>query len=122
MNEKKEEISSLQLNDELIKYYDDLIKQIKLDFNNGLYEQAINRCEEELEQPYLPFEYIVEFEKLAHNLETEYRYKQIDNNYLKKLSIIGSFFWLISSKSSPYEFNRYYTFISIGYSLFFLSP
>ncbi|KAK5782287.1 Ist2p PWA37_005284 [Arxiozyma heterogenica] len=44
-----------------------------------------------------------------------------NNNYLKKLSIIGSFFWLISSKSSPYEFNRYYTFISIGYSLFFLS-
>lgn len=85
MNEKKEEISSLQLNDELIKYYDDLIKQIKLDFNNGLYDQAINRCEEELEQPYLPFEYIVEFEKLAHNLEIEYRYKQIDNN-IKQLS------------------------------------
>ncbi|MDE5617615.1 MAG: DUF3196 family protein [Ureaplasma sp.] len=85
MNKKENEISSLQLNDELIKYYDDLIKQIKLDFNNGLCEEAINRCEEELEQPYLPFEYIVEFEKLAHTLETEYRYKQIDDE-IKQLS------------------------------------
>lgn len=44
-----------------------------------------------------------------------------NNNYLKKLSIIGFFFWLISSRSSPYEFNRYYAIISICYSLFFLS-
>ncbi|CAL9731860.1 increased sodium tolerance protein 2 [Monosporozyma unispora] len=43
------------------------------------------------------------------------------NKYLKKLSIVGIFFWFIGSKSNPSEFNRYYSLISIFYSLVFLT-
>lgn len=43
------------------------------------------------------------------------------NEYLKTLSIVGIFFWFISSKSNPDEFNKYYTVTSIFCSLVFLT-
>lgn len=43
------------------------------------------------------------------------------NKYLKNLSIVGIFFWFISSKSNPDEFNKYYSMISIFFTLVFLT-
>lgn len=84
----------LELNDELINYYDDLIKKIKDDFNNKKYKEAIARCEEELEQPYLPFEYIKEFEQLLFQMQAEYRYLQLDDKLKNqsKQQMINSIF------------------------------
>lgn len=70
--------NKITLNDEVIKYYDELLSNIKKDFVNGQHQKAIERLQEELEQTYIPFEYQQIFEHELHLLQTEYRYLQID--------------------------------------------
>lgn len=77
--------NKVTLSDEVIKYYDDLLNRIKDDFNNGQQIKAINRLTEELEQTYIPYEYLQIFENQLHQFESEYRASQLDEA-LKKLS------------------------------------
>lgn len=77
--------NKITLSDEVIKYYDDLLNRIKEDFNNGQQLKAINRLNEELEQTYMPYEYLQIFENQLHQFEAEYRANQLDES-LKKLS------------------------------------
>lgn len=77
--------NKVTLSDEVIKYYDDLLNRIKNDFNNGQQIKAINRLTEELEQTYMPYEYLQVFENQLHQFEAEYRASQLDES-LKKLS------------------------------------
>lgn len=70
--------NKITLNNEVIKYYDELLNNIKKDFVNGQHQKAIERLQEELEQTYIPFEYQQIFENELHVLQTEYRYLQID--------------------------------------------
>lgn len=79
------EDKTLVLSDEVIKYYEDLLAKIKQDFQNKKYEQALQRLQEELEQTYIPYEYQQVFEEQLHQLQTEYRYLQLDEQ-LKNLS------------------------------------
>lgn len=76
--------NKITLNDEVIKYYDELLSNIKKDFANGQHQKAVERLQEELEQTYIPFEYQQIFEHELHLLQTEYRYLQIDEK-IKKL-------------------------------------
>lgn len=81
----KDNQDQIVLSDEVIKYYDELLKRIKDDFYNGEQVKAINRLEEELQQTYMPYEYLQIFENQLHQFESEYRANQLDEK-LKKLS------------------------------------
>lgn len=89
----------LVLNDEIIKYYDNILKNAKNDFANKKYDQAINRLQEELDQPYMPFEYQQVFENQLFTFQSEYRFLQIDeklksldkNTMLKRVFVNNNF-------------------------------
>ena len=54
--------NKIELNDEVIKYYDQILKKSKDKFTNKKYDEAIQLIEDELNQPYIPFEYEQIFE------------------------------------------------------------
>ena len=73
--------NKIELNDEVIKYYDGILKKAKDKFTNKNYEEAIEMIEDELNQPYIPFEYEQVFENQLFAFQAEYRYLQIDEKY-----------------------------------------
>lgn len=73
--------NKIELNDEVIKYYDQILKKSKDKFTNKKYDEAIQLIEDELNQPYIPFEYEQIFENQLFAFQAEYRYLQIDEKY-----------------------------------------
>lgn len=73
--------NKIELNDEVIKYYDQILKKSKDKFTDKKYDEAIQLIEEELNQPYIPFEYEQIFENQLFAFQAEYRYLQIDEKY-----------------------------------------
>ena len=80
-----EPIKRLEEDDEVNKYYDKLVENITLDWQNGKHQEAINRIQEELDQPYIPYEYEDVLSDLLYSYERELKFKTIDEN-IKNLS------------------------------------
>lgn len=78
-------IQRIEDNDEVNKYYDQLIEKITLDWQNQKYQEAIDRIKEELDQPYLPFEYEDILSDLLYSYERELKLMHLDE-HLKNLS------------------------------------
>lgn len=73
-------IERIEKNDEVNKYYDKLIENITLDWQNGKCDEALKRIEEELEQPYIPFEYEDILNDMFYSYRRELKLKTIDEN------------------------------------------
>lgn len=80
-----EPIQRIEENDEVNKYYDKLIQHITEDWQNQKYQAAIDRIQEELDQPYIPYEYENILSDLLYSYERELKMMHLDE-HLKNLS------------------------------------
>ena len=82
----KQKIERLEKTDEVSKYYDDLIKTISDEWINKNYSLAIELLNEELSQPYIPYEYEQLMEDMLFSYNRELKLNEIDSK-IKNMSI-----------------------------------
>ena len=94
MKEKQQPISRVEETDEIKKYYDELIKKISEDWQNNKHQLAIQRLQEELDQPYIPYNYEELMSDMLFSYQRELKFLSIDNK-IKNMSMdemIGQIF------------------------------
>lgn len=94
MKENQQPISRVEETDEIKKYYDELIKKISEDWQKNKHELAIQRLQEELDQPYIPYNYEELMSDMLFSYQRELKFLSIDNK-VKNMSMdemIGQIF------------------------------
>ncbi len=86
MNKNIKSIQRVEETDDIKKYYDELIKKIVDDWQNKKYVLAIQRLEEELDQPYIPFNYEELMSDMLFSYKRELKFLTIDES-VKKMSM-----------------------------------
>ncbi|GAA5414623.1 DUF3196 family protein [Ureaplasma ceti] len=81
----KKPIERIHDDKEVNKYYDKLIASITEEWQNQNYDGALKRIEEELEQPYIPYEYEDMLSDMFYSYQRELKLKTIDEN-IKNMS------------------------------------
>ncbi|MBU3830609.1 MAG: DUF3196 family protein [Candidatus Ureaplasma intestinipullorum] len=94
MNLEKNKINQLEETDEVKNYYENLIKKISEDWQNNKHELAIERLKEELDQPYIPYNFEELMSDMLFSYERELKFSLIDKK-IKEMSMdemIGQIF------------------------------
>lgn len=107
MKEIIKPIERIEESDDIKKYYDELIKKITNDWQNNKHELAIQRLEEELEQPYIPYNYEELMSDMLFSYQRELKFLSIDNK-IKNMSMdemIGQIF--INNKFNIFVFELF---------------
>lgn len=94
MSVHTKQIERFEETDDIKKYYDELIKRISDDWQNNKHDMAIARLEEELEQPYIPYNYEELMSDMLFSYKREKKFLAIDEK-VKNMSMdemIGQIF------------------------------